>query len=180
MQKLKLLVFILFLSCNDRSGKQVESEGETTNVVTENTDTSHSPVTKISTSKSVEFNLKNEVKLGDFVIKVNKIVDFKASEPMNSAKPGYKFVSIEVEYLNPTTDRQIECNLGDWKLYDQEDYAYDFAANYKQPELPFTVINPGKHVKGWVTFEVQQSSQKFKVQFKPDPYNDANVEIKLY
>jgi hypothetical protein len=125
-----------------------------------------------------ELTLNRNRGLPIFVIKVNKLTDFKYREPMDPPKAGNKFVSIEVEYLNPT-EKPIECNMGDWKLLDQDGYAYDVSPNYKQPELPFTAINPGMRVKGWITFEVQKTATKFKAQFQPDAYSTENVVVIL-
>jgi hypothetical protein len=139
-------------------------------------------ITKTGTSKSKEglsFKAGEEVKLGDYVIKVNKIQDYTPSDEMFVAKDGMKMVVIEVEYSNPTSDKQIHANPTDWSVSDNQGYSYDYgsSADTKEPALNDKTLNPGGKVKGWLTFEIPKANKLTKAQFTPGLTDNIEIEL---
>jgi hypothetical protein len=144
--------------------------------------TEGTPVSKTGKSGSKEgltFKVGEEVKLGDYVIKVNKMEDYTPSDEMFSAKKGMKMVVLEVEYSNATTDKQINANPFDWSASDNKGYSYDIgsSSDTKEPSLNDKTINPGGKVKGWLTFEIPKDSKLTKAQFTPGIIDNVEIEL---
>ncbi|MFW5884945.1 MAG: DUF4352 domain-containing protein [Patescibacteria group bacterium] len=128
------------------------------------------------------FKLGEDIKLGDYAVTVTDMEDpFKAKNEFMQPEAGNKLVAIEVKYENNTSDKSLSYNPFDWKLYDSEGYSFDQGMTEdKEPELSSGTLNPGGKVRGWVTFETPEDSEKFKLQFTPDFWSSDNVEIQLY
>lgn len=164
---LALFIIVLFISCGPH-GQKIQYEGEVDTIAGKNN------------SINTNFKLGQDIKLGDFVVKVNKVTDYKCDNEISAPKEGNKLIAIEVEYYNPTTDKQINVNCWDWKVIDNENYSYD--TGFLEPKEPYIntgTINPGGKLKGWITFEIPKTSIPKKVQFKPDLIDNANIEIAL-
>lgn len=168
-----LIVSAVLASCGPQ-GQKVQHEGQPTNQEQET-------LTETAAPKNLKFNLGQDIKLGDFVVKVNKVADHKSTNQFMEPEKGNKLVAIEVEYYNPTQDKQFDANPMQWKLFDNEYYSYDHGimVDSKTPKLHVTTVNPGSKVKGWVTFEIPESSKALKVQFQPEFFDNANIEISL-
>ena len=52
-----------------------------------------------------DFKTGEDVKPGDFVIKVNRVQDFTSNDEFMQPEKDMKLVAIEVEYNNPTGDK---------------------------------------------------------------------------
>jgi len=166
--------FLLFVACGPQ-GLPVEHEGQV--VTTKQQDS----ISKTS-SKKLIFNMGEDIQLGDYVVKVNKVLIKNALTMLGYPDPKNKFYSIEIEYFNPTQDKQINSNPSNWTLIDEEDYIHEFDYEYsevKKPELVSIVINPGNKVKGWISFLLPSNTVPKKIQFQPDNLNNANIEITL-
>lgn len=162
---------ILFTSCGQTKGNKIEETG---------TKTEDNKSTKEQPKQGPSFKQGEEVKLGDFIIKVNKVTDFKSDNDFMKPKEGMKLVAVEVEYNNPTTDKQLNANPMDWTAFDNEGYSSDFGmTESKEPALHASTLNPGGKVKGWVTFEITKTNKLTKVQFKPGFLGNSNVEFVL-
>lgn len=167
------LAAILLMACSGSTGEEITSTPQ--KVDEEQTSTTETEV------KAETFVIGDTIELGDYVIKVTKFENpYIESNEFSQPETGNKFVAIEVEYQNNTYDKTISYNLFDWTVSDQEGYAYDstFLAT-KTPDLSSGDLNPGGKVKGWVTFEVLESSTKFKAKFTPSFWDNDNVEIEL-
>jgi Domain of unknown function (DUF4352) len=163
------LVTIVLASCGEATeGTTVTKTGST---VSDNQATEQ--------KKGLNFKVGEEVKLGDYVIKVNKIDDYKPSDEMMAAKAGMKMVVVEVEYSNTTTDKQINANPTDWSVSDNEGYSYDYgsSSDTKEPSLNDKTLNPGGKVKGWLTFEIPKANKLVKAQFRPGLTDNIEFEF---
>jgi hypothetical protein len=128
------------------------------------------------------FRIGDTIKLGDYVIIVNKIEDpFKSSNQFMQPKAGNRLVAVDVSYLNDTTDKSLSYNPFDWKLFDSQGYNFQtgFSEN-KEPSLNSGTLNSGGKVRGWVTFEIPNDSKEFKIQFVPSLFDNDSAEIQLY
>jgi len=163
---------LLFASCGDGTeGTPVEKTGTTVN---------NSTATTTEKKQGLNFKTGEDVKLGDFVIKVNKVQDFTSNDEFMQPEKDMKLVAIEVEYNNPTGDKQLNSNPFDWSVSDNEGYSYEYDAMMaKEPILDGKTLNPGGKVKGWLTFKIPKANRLTKAQFKPDFIDNANVEFDL-
>jgi hypothetical protein len=173
MKKTTLLTFIIaaiFASCG------TGTEG---NPITKTGTKISDDQTSSEKKKGLNFKVGEEVQLGDYVIKVNKMEDYTPSDNMLAPKDGMKMVVIEVEYKNATTDKQLSANPLDWSASDNEGYSYDYgnSTDTKEPSLNDKTLNPGGKVKGWLTFEIPKANKLVKAQFKPR-FTD-NVEFEF-
>jgi hypothetical protein len=163
------IIALTFISCGSGTeGTQIAQTGTTT-----------SKDESGSEKKGLNFKLGEEVKLGDYVIKVNKIQDYTPADDMFQAKAGMKMVVIEVEYANSTSDKQITANPYDWSVSDSEGFSYDYGSSSddKEPSLNDKTLNPGGKVKGWITFEIPKANKLTKAQFKPGLTDNIEFEL---
>lgn len=170
-----LLLVVVFLSgCSGSSGIPQGTQPEKIN-----TDISTTEESKI---EAQVFKLGETIRLGDYVVSVSKMEDpYKAQNQYTQPDSGNRFVAVEVVYENGTTDKSLDYNPFDWKLFDSEGYGFEssFMAD-KEPRLSSGTLNPSGKVRGWLTFEVPQESKDFKLQFTPNFWDNDNVEILLY
>jgi hypothetical protein len=160
---------LLLISCGSGTeGTPVEKTGTTVN--------------KEEKKQGLNFKVDEDVKLGDFMVKVNKVEEFKSNDEFMQPEKDMKLIAIEVEYSNPTTDKQINSNPFDWSASDNEGYSYEYDPMMaKEPMLDGKTLNPGGKVKGWLTFKIPKANQLTKAQFKPGimVMDNANVEFTL-
>jgi len=111
------------------------------------------------------FNVGEDIKLGDYIVTVNKIENpYREKNEFSQPEEGNKFIAVEVSYQNNTTDKTISYNTLDWKLFDGEGYNYESSwSATKKPDLSSGDINPGSKVRGWITFEIPVKATDFKV-----------------
>lgn len=130
---------------------------------------------------SEEPGINDKVKLDDYVVMVADIEDpYVETNEFLQPDEGNRYVAVEVVYENQTDDESLDYNVYDWTLYDSEGYSYDPSFAAKDPDLGSGNVNAGDKVRGWITFEVGEDAEDFKIQFAPSWISDDNVEIKLY
>ncbi len=83
-------------------------------------------------------------------------------------------VSVDVGYQNRLIDETLDCRRNQWVLFDTEDYSYD--TEYGKHDDYLTkkgrhslgsqrFINPNSKLRGWVAFQIPNTSSPVKIQF---------------
>ncbi len=170
-----LILVVSFLSgCTGSSGTSQGTQPEKIETTANKTEADK--------KEKQDFKLGETVKLGDYIVSANKLENpYLEKNEFSQPAEGNKLVAVEVAYQNNTDDKTISYNPLDWNLFDGEGYSYEVSfMSSKEPSLNSGDLNPGSKVKGWITFEVQENSKDFKLQFVPNFWDNDNVEIKLY
>jgi hypothetical protein len=172
-----ILGSVILSGCSGSSGT---SQGTTPEKV--DTVSNQSAEKKTEAKKTQIFKMGDSIKLGDYIINVTNIDNsYKAKNQYMQPKAGNKLVAIEVLYENNTTDKSLDYNPFDWKLFDSQGYNFESGfTEDKDPRLSSGTLNPGGKVRGWITFEVPTDSKDFKMQFAPSFLSNDNVEVQLY
>ncbi len=92
----------------------------------------------------------------------NELLDpWKAASADEQPSPGHRYVAIEVTIENNTNDAvPVYVSHSLFKLTDSENFAYSPTPSRAKPQLPEGLeLAPGQKTRGWVTFEVDESSQ---------------------
>lgn len=127
------------------------------------------------------YGIAEDVQLGDYVVQVASIEDpYVSTNEFYQPEEGFRYISVDVIYDNPSSSDTLDYNPYDWKLYDSDGYSYSHNWIGKEPMLSSGTLNPGGTARGWLTFEVPTTAANFKLQFTPSWWSSDNVEIQLY
>ena len=129
---------------------------------------------------TTKYKIGDRIQIGDYIITVNKAENpYVESSIYSQPDSGNKYVAVEVTYENETND-SISYNVYDWLLSDSDGYTYDQAWGSKEPDLSSGDLNPGEKVRGWVTFEVPDTSDQYSIKFTPNIWSSDNAVIELF
>lgn len=129
---------------------------------------------------TVKYKIGDRIEIGDYIITVNGTENpYIESKTYSQPDSGNKYIAVEVTYENETKD-SISYNVYDWLLSDSDGYTYDQAWGSKEPNLSSGDLNPGEKVRGWVTFEVPETSTQYSIKFTPSIWSSDNAVIELF
>lgn len=138
--------------------------------------------TKIT--QTTTYKIGDSVQSGDYVLTVHGIADnvLPETDIYDRPKEGNKYYAVEVTVENKGSD-VISYNVIYFKLQDSEGYTYDYTGSYKEPWLGYGDLQPGRKVRGWITFEIPKNSSNLELIFQPityNPFDTVQIIVKLY
>ena len=95
----------------------------------------------------------------DYEVQINEVADpWEPPDVAQEASRGYRFVAIDVVVeASPQNDEAYPTGAYDFKLTDDEEFAYGPLDSAAKPAFPAEVwLEPGEKARGWVTFEVAE------------------------
>jgi hypothetical protein len=130
-------------------------------------------------SQTQTFYLNEQIKLDDKVLTVTSISDYKSSNQFIQPTPGNKFVVVDVTMENQGKDA-VSVNPLEFKLQDNNNYSYQVSLmSDKTPLLSSEPIQPGRKVRGFITFEVPTNSTTFELAYTPNFFSNKQIIVKL-
>jgi len=128
------------------------------------------------------FRIGDSVQLGDYILTVHGIEDNVSYDPndYNKPKDGYKYFAVEVSVENKGSEVN-PYNLYDFTLQDKNGYTYDIAIwVIKEPSFSSGDLQPGRKIRGWLTYEVSKTAENLELIYQPDWFDSGQVIVKLY
>ena len=162
------LIAIFFVGCESTNTqpKPVEKNNQQTQEQTQ-------PKTKV-------YSIGQTVQLGDYYITVEKFnTNPKYEDPFNDLKKSDRVVAVEVLIENKGS-KPKPYNIFDFTIQDKEGYTYDPSWNFTvKPDLGSGDLQPGRKVRGNITFEVPKSATGLELIYQPDWLDSGQVIVKL-
>lgn len=130
---------------------------------------------------SAPFKVGDEVKLGDWTVKVWGVADPQAAVNQY-AKPtaGSRWVGLDAEVRNLSSDPANVSSILCFKVQDSanREYTEDIATGIK-PEPPDGEVAPGAAKRGTIVFEVPAEATGLKLNFKCELFSSGTATIQL-
>ncbi|MCH8902862.1 MAG: tetratricopeptide repeat protein [Bacteroidetes bacterium] len=124
------------------------------------------------------FHIGEAAYLGDYMLKVITIQEDVASRTYHPEK-GNKFIAIEV-LLKNIGDSSIMYSALYFDVQDEDHYLYSSSLSLiKKPEISGGVLQTGRQVRGWVSFEVKETAIPVELIFYPDWFDYGQIIIEL-
>jgi len=140
--------------------------------VTEPNEPEESPQTKI-------FEIGQAVQFGDYRLTV---MDFngavKSDNEYLQPKENNKFVGVEVLIEN-TGKEPKSFNELDFTIQDKNAYTYQSTYSIMEPSLGSGDLQPGRKVRGCITFEIPENDSGLELIYQPDWLDTGQVIVKL-
>jgi hypothetical protein len=135
-------------------------------------------------TQTTTYKIGDSVQSGDYVLTVHGIADNVPPETdiYDRPKEGNKYYAVEVTVENKGSD-VISYNVIYFKLQDSEGYTYDYTGAYKKPWFGYGDLQPGRKVRGWITFEIPKNSSNLELIFQPitnNPFNAVQIIVELH
>lgn len=130
-------------------------------------------------SETSIFSIKDQIKLGDYVLTVNSVEDCVESNPFLQPESGNKYVVVDITQENKgSTPRSY--NLWYFDLQDNEGYSYGTAmASCKEPSFSSGTLQPEMKTRGYITFQIPEENQPTKLIFTPDWWGKRQIIVNL-
>ena len=172
----------IIVGVNENNFSKINPFNTNTNTNTSSVDSSNSSSGAASSmgtadSSGTTKKMSSTAKFGDKTaiaqngyITVNQPEDYTAPKnSFNQPASGNKFVTVEVEYSNETSDED-SVTPSNLKLKDDEDHSYDSDLYaIRKPSIEDGAILPAhERIKGYVTFEVPENAQIVKAVYSND------------
>lgn len=132
--------------------------------------------TKTPSTKT--YKVGDQVKLGDNVVTVYSVVDYKSSNEFMKPQSGKKYVVADIGIQNGGKEA-INYNTFDFKLQDNKDYSYDSSFSDKSPSFSSGALQPGQKTRGFITYEVDTANTASKVIFTPSFWSDEQIIFEI-
>ncbi len=127
--------------------------------------------------KQTEFNVGEEIKLGDNILKVNS-VERRAQIGYSTPDSGKEFVLVNVTIRN-AGQSDISYNPYDFRIQDSNGNQTDHAWASLDDRLSSGSLASGGHVTGTVPFETPRGDQGLKLLFEPSFWSEERIVINL-
>lgn len=92
-------------------------------------------------------------------------------------KPGMKLYAVEVTVMN-NMRQSVPYNAFNFSLQDSQGYVYHHTVG-KSPGLSCGDLEPGRMVRGFLTFAVPQGAGGFTLIYKPSAFDKGQLLLKL-
>lgn len=124
------------------------------------------------------YNLGDQVKLEDKIVTAYSITDYTEPNQFLQPKAGNKYVNVDISIENAGTEA-ITVNVLDFALQDSDGYSYTNAATSKEPYLTVETVQPGRKVRGFISYEVPSGASGFELVYTPSWWSTGQVIIDL-
>jgi hypothetical protein len=121
--------------------------------------------------------LEEPVSVGGMEIIVHEVVDPLVPRDVAEPTPGKRRVAVDVEMRHGNGGGAISYDASKWRVYDVDGFAFEgttLGGDAKEPKLVAGALTPGNKTRGWVTFEVTETSKLQRVEYLTG-YLSANV-----
>jgi hypothetical protein len=135
-----------------------------------------------SLQQTQTFKVGDSIQLGDYVLIVHGTADNVPYEDTEYDRPeeGNKYFAVEVTVENKGSEAN-SYNPLDFTLQDSSGYTFEKTYTVsKEPSLSSGDLQPGRKVRGWITFEIPKTSSNLELIYKPDIFDSGQVIVKLY
>lgn len=130
---------------------------------------------------SVPFKVGDEVKLGDWTVKVWGVADPQAAvNEFSKPAAGTRWVGVDTEVKNLSNDPASVSSILCFKVQDSanREYTEDIATGIK-PNPPDGEVAPGAAKRGTIVFEVPADATGLKLNFKCELFSSGTATIQL-
>lgn len=124
------------------------------------------------------FKVGDKIKLGDYYLTVNGFEDYVDENPFIQPEEGNKFFIVDVTIENNGAEPKSYNEL-DFEIQDSVSYIYDSYLSLKEPSLQSGDLQPGRNVRGWITFEIPKNAQGLELIYQPDWWDAGQIIVKL-
>jgi hypothetical protein len=127
------------------------------------------------------FQVGDEVKLGDWRVKVHTVTDpLVSTNEFFEPKPGNRFIAIDTEVTNTTSRPQTVSSLLCFELQDDKNQSYDQAiTGDTSVKSPDGEVDAKGSRRGVLTYEVPTSATGLKLRFKCELFSKGSAIIAL-
>ena len=130
---------------------------------------------KLNPQATYTRQLKQWVKVDAYEICLHEVRDLP--------RKNFRILAINVEYRN-NGDGMLSCRIGQWNLFDQDGYTYqfeylaEFFTGLPGSRLPGeSVIGPEMRVRGWIVFKIPLTATVERLQFLVDLIHYKTVDF---
>jgi len=127
-------------------------------------------------TKTYKYGERVSLKDGRYITVYTPIIGYKPEETYMEAPQGKKYVLVEVSYEN-MGNKKTACYVT-LRLGDDKDYFFDNYMNVKQPTFSCqnmedqSYLQPGKTVRGFITFQVNEDTIVQKLIYQDGEHNE--------
>jgi hypothetical protein len=119
----------------------------------------------------------------EYTVFVHKVVDQEYIFDVDSKR----IVYIDVEYRNDTPVDNMSCRSNQWHIFSEDGYCFDTVSslfgNIYYQDKPYLggdrIINSGRHVRGWLAFEIPHEKKVHYLQFMNSILGTKAVDIEI-
>lgn len=138
---------------------------------------------KADTTKDIKeetkaYTIGESIKLGNNVITVHSVAGYTSGNEFLAPSSGKKFITADISQEN-AGDEATDYNTYDFKLQDNQDYAYDQAISDKEPSFGSGSLQTGQKTRGFITFEIPTANTPSKLIFTPSFWNNEQIIVSL-
>jgi hypothetical protein len=128
-------------------------------------------------------HLREWIQVHEYEVFVHRVVDQEYIFQAGSKRILY----LEVEYRNQTSLENMSCRSNQWHLFSTDGYCFDtvsslFNSIYYQ-DKPYLggdrILNPGRHVRGWLAFEIPYEKKVHYLQFMNSILGTRTAEVEI-
>jgi hypothetical protein len=134
-----------------------------------------------TTAPTPIFQVGDEVKLGDWRVKVHSVTDpLVSTNEFLKPKPGNRYIAIDTEVTNMTSQPQTVSSLFCFELQDDKNQSYDYAiTGDTSVKSPDGEVDARGSRRGMLTYEVPESATGLKLRFKCELFSKGSAIIAL-
>jgi len=127
------------------------------------------------------FQVGDEVKLGDWRVKVHGVTDpLVSTNEFFEPKPGFRYIAIDTEVTNTTARPQTVSSLLCFELQDDKNQSYDQAiTGDTSVKSPDGEVDARSSRRGVLTYEVPETVTALKLRFKCELFSRGSAIIEL-
>lgn len=130
--------------------------------------------------KKKNFRIGEEVALGDFSVKVNKVIDpYTSNNQFMKPKPGTRHVVVDVTVKNNSAKPASVSSLLCFDLRDGDGRTSEFAITDAPGGSVDGEVAPGSKITGNASYAVLKDAKDLKLLFKCDLLSRGSAEISL-
>lgn len=165
-----ILIIIIAIASGGDEQRGPEKIGETS----KNEEVAEQP----KAQKTKVYNLGDQVKLEDKIVTIYSLANYVESNEFLQPKYKNRYVSVDVSVENDGTEA-INVNPFDFILQDSNSYSYDNAPTTKKPNLTLTTIQPGRKIRGFISYEVPKDALGFELIYTPNWLSSGQIIVNL-
>jgi hypothetical protein len=125
------------------------------------------------------YKIGDQVKLDNQILTVLDISEYQSDNEFAQPTEGNKYMAVDVELEN-SDNQPIDYNVYDFEIQDENSYTYKQALiGDKEPRYSSGTLQPGRKIRGFITFEVPNESARFELIFTPDLFSASQIIIDL-
>ena len=139
--------------------------------------------TNQSSQQTQIYKIGDNAQWQDYVLTVHGTLSAVPYEDNEYDRPeaGSKYFAVEVTIENKGSEVK-PYNIIDFKLQDGDGYTYDSttADVMKQPWFGYGDLQPGRKIRGWITFEIPKTASKLELIYQPGTvFDTGQIIVKL-